>query len=152
MSNLLGDYQCQFSVEERKQLVAQMIQETRKAKKLTQKEVADAIGVKLPTYSTYETGRSEPPVEILVRLSFLFGVSLDLLTQKERLYKDTKDLAEQLNTFKTEIAKAEEELARRGENNPELMLFIEGLKNMFSATEQMSQTEKARQQIDQIKK
>ena len=33
MENLLGDYQCQFSVEERKQLVAQMIQETRKAKK-----------------------------------------------------------------------------------------------------------------------
>lgn len=152
MNNSLGDYQCQFSVEERKQLVAQMIQETRKAKKLTQKEVADAIGVKLPTYSTYETGRSEPPVEILVRLSFLFGVSLDILTQKERLYKDTKDLAEQLNTFKTEIAKAEEELARRGDSNPELMLFIEGLKNMLSATEQMSQTEKARQQIDQIKK
>ena len=152
MENLLGDYQCQFSVEERKQLVAQIIQETRKAKKLTQKEVADAIGVKLPTYSTYETGRSEPPAEILVRLSFLFGISMDILTQKERLFKDTKDLAEQLNTFKTEIAKAEEELAKRGDSNPELMLFIEGLKNMLSATEQMSQTEKARQQIDQIKK
>lgn len=151
MNNLLGDYQCQFSVEERKQLVAQMIQETRKAKKLTQKEVADAIGVKLPTYSTYETGRSEPPVEILVRLSFLFGVSLDILTQKERLYKDTKDLAEQLNTFKTEIAKAKEELARRGDSNPELALFVAGLENMLSATEQISQTEKARQQIDQIK-
>lgn len=152
MENLLGDYECQFSIEERKQLVAQTIQETRKVKKMTQKQVADAIGVKLPTYSTYETGRSEPPVEILVRLSFLFGVSLDILTQKERLYKDSKDLAEQLNGFKVEIAKAEEELARRGENNPELMLFIEGLKNVLSATEQMSQTEKARQQIDQINK
>lgn len=152
MENLLGDYQCQFSVEERKQMVAQIIQETRKAKKLTQKEVADAIGVKLPTYSTYETGRSEPPIEILVRLSFLFGVSLDILTQKERLYKNSKELAEQLNTFKTEIAKAEEELARRGDSNPELMLFIEGLKNVLSATEQLSQNETARQQIDQIGK
>ena len=152
MENLLGDYQCQFSVEERKQLVAQMIQETRKAKKLTQKEVADAIGVKLPTYSTYETGRSEPPVEILVRLSYLFGVPLDVLTQKERLYKDTKDLAEQLDNCKAEIAKAKEELARRGDSNPELMMFIQGLENMLSATEQISQTEKARQQIDQIKK
>ena len=152
MSNLLGDYQCQFSVEERKQLVAQTIQELRKAKKLTQKEVADAIGVKLPTYSTYETGRSEPPVEILVRLSFLFGVSIDVLAQKERLYKDTKDLAEQLDNCKAEIAKAKEELARRGDSNPELMMFIQGLENMLSATEQISQTEKARQQIDQIKK
>lgn len=151
MNNLLGDYQCQFSIDERKQLVAQAIQEARKAKKLTQKEVADAIGVKLPTYSTYETGRSEPPVEILVRLSYLFGASLDMLTQKPRLYKDSKDLAEQLNTFKTEIAKAEEELAKRGDDNPELKMFIEGLKQMLSATEQLSQTEKARQQIDQIK-
>ncbi len=152
MDNLLGDYQCQFSIEERKQLVAQMIQELRKAKKMTQKEVADAIGVKLPTYSTYETGRSEPPVEILVRLSFLFGVSLDVLAQKERLYKDTKNLAEQLNNFKAEIAKAEEELAKRGDSNPELVLFIEGLKNMLSATEQLSQNENTRQQIDQFKK
>lgn len=152
MGNLLGDYQCQFSVEERKHLVAQMIQETRKAKKLTQKEVADAIGVKLPTYSTYETGRSEPPIEILVRLSFLFGVSLDILTEKERLYKDTKDLAEQLNTFKTEIAKAKEELARRGDTNPELALFVAGLENMFSATEQLSKNETVRQHIDQTKK
>ena len=151
MNNSLGDYQCQFSVEERKQLVAQMIQETRKAKKLTQKEVADAIGVKLPTYSTYETGRSEPPLEILVRLSFLFGVSLDILTQKQRLYKNTKDLAEQLNTFKTEIAKAKEELARRGDSNPELALFVAGLENMLSATEQLSQNETVRQQIDQNK-
>lgn len=152
MENLLGDYQCQFSVEERKQLVAQMIQETRKAKKLTQKEVADAIGVKLPTYSTYETGRSEPPVEILVRLSFLFGVSLDILVQKERLYKDTKDLEEQLNTFKSEIAKAKAELARRGDTNPELALFVAGLENMLSVTEQMSKSEKFRQQIDQTNK
>ena len=152
MSNLLGDYQCQFSIEERKNLVAQTIQELRKAKKLTQKEVADVIGVKLPTYSTYETGRSEPPVEILVRLSYLFNVSLDILTQKPRLYKDTKDLEEQLNTFKSEIAKAKEELARRGDTNPELALFVAGLENMLSATEQMSHNEKARQQIDQIKK
>ena len=152
MENLLGDYECQFSIEERKQLVAQTIQETRKAKKMTQKEVADAIGVKLPTYSTYETGRSEPPIEILVRLSFLFGVSLDVLTQKERLYKDTKDLEEQLNTFKNEIAKAKEELARRGDSNPELALFVAGLESMLSATEQMSHNEKFRQQVDQIKK
>ena len=152
MENLLGEYQCLFSVEERKQLVAQMIQETRKAKKLTQKEVADAIGVKLPTYSTYETGRSEPPIEILVRLSYLFNVSVDTLIQKQRQFKDTKDLEEKLNTFKSEIAKAKEELARRGNTNPELALFIAGLESMVSATEQMSQTEKARQQIDQTKK
>jgi len=40
MSNLLGDYECQFSVEERKQIVAKTIQDFRKGKKLTQKAKA----------------------------------------------------------------------------------------------------------------
>ena len=149
MKNLLDDYQCQFSVDERKQMVAQIIQEARKAKKLTQKEVADAIGVKLPTYSTYETGRSEPPVEILVRLSYLFGMSMDLLTQRERTYRNTQDLTEQINSYRAEIAKAEEELAKREDVNPGTMAFIEGLKQMLLATEQMSQNEAIRRQLDQ---
>lgn len=149
MKNSLGDYKCQFSIEERKQMVAQVIQEARKAKNLTQKEVADAIGVKLPTYSTYETGRSEPPIEILVRLSYLFGLSMDLLTQKERTYKDTHELTELISNYKAEIAKAEELLAKSGEDNPTAKAFIEGLKQMLFATEQMSQNETIRQQINQ---
>lgn len=151
MKSLLGEYQCQFSIDERKQMVAQVIQEARKAKNLTQKEVADAIGVKLPTYSTYETGRSEPPVEILVRLCYLFGLSMDVLTQKERTYKDTQELTEQIKQYKAEIAKAEKALDESGEDNPTARAFIEGLKQMLFATEQMSQNEKIRQQIDQIK-
>lgn len=149
MKNLLDDYECQFSIDERKQMVAEIIQEARKAKKLTQKEVADAIGVKLPTYSTYETGRSEPPIEILVRLSYLFGLSMDVLTQRERTYKNTRELAEQVNQFKDEITKAEKVLAESGEDNPTASAFVEGLKQMLFAVEHLSQNEKLRQQIDQ---
>ena len=152
MKSPLGDYQCQFSVDERKQMVAQVIQEARKAKNLTQKDVAEAVGVKLPTYSTYETGRSEPPVEILVRLSYLFGLSMDVLTQRERTYKNSAELTEQIGQYKADITKAEEVLKQRGEIDPATQKFLEGLKYILSATEQVSQNEQVRQQIDQINK
>ena len=152
MKSPLGDYQCQFSVDERKQMVAQVIQEARKAKNLTQKEVAEAVGVKLPTYSTYETGRSEPPIEILVRLSYLFGLSMDVLTQRERTYMNSAELTEQIGQYKADVTKVEEVLKQRGEIDPATQKFLEGLKYILSATEQVSQNEKVRQQIDQIKK
>lgn len=152
MSNLLGDYECQFSVEERKQIVAQTIQDFRKAKKLTQKDVAEAIGVKLPTYSTYETGRSEPPIEILVRLSYLFDVPIDALVQKERTYRNNQELTEQINAYKAEIAKAEEILAQQDGENPEARLFVEGLKKMLEAVEEASKSEQAIKRINQTNK
>ncbi len=149
MENLLGDYQCQFSVEERKQLVAQTIQDFRKDKKLTQKDVAEAIGVKLPTYSTYETGRSEPPIEVLVRLSYLFDVPIDVLVQKERTYRNSQELTEQINAYKADIAKAEEILAQQEGENPEARLFVEGLKKMLEAVEEVSKNEQAVKRINQ---
>ncbi len=152
MSNLLGDYECQFSVEERKQIVAQTIQDFRKAKKLTQKNVAEAIGVKLPTYSTYETGRSEPPIEILVRLSYLFDMPIDVLVQKERTYRNNQELTEQINTYKADIAKAEEILAQQDGENPEARLFVEGLKKMLEAVEEASKSEQAIKRINQTNK
>lgn len=152
MTNLLGDYECQFSVEERKQIVAQTIQDFRKAKKLTQKDVAEAIGVKLPTYSTYETGRSEPPIEILVRLSYLFDVSIDVLVQKERTYRNNQELTEQINAYKAEIAKAEEILAQQEGKNPEAQMFVEGLKKMLEAVEEASKSEQAVKRINQTNK
>lgn len=152
MSNLLGDYECQFSVEERKQIVAQTIQDFRKAKKLTQKDVAEAIGVKLPTYSTYETGRSEPPIEILVRLSYLFDVPIDALVQKERTYRNNQELTEQINAYKADIAKAEEILAQQDGENPEARLFVEGLKKMLEAVEEASKSEQAVKRINQTNK
>lgn len=150
MNKLLGDYACQFSIEERKQIVAQTIQELRKAKKLTQKDVAEAIGVKLPTYSTYETGRSEPPIEILVRLSYLFNVPIDVLVQKERTYRTSKELTDQINAYKAEITKVEEILAQKEGTNPEAQLFVEGLKKMLEAVEEASKNEQAVKQINQF--
>lgn len=45
----------------------------------TQEYVADKIGVARPTYTAYEVGSKQPPLETINKLADLFGVSTDYL-------------------------------------------------------------------------
>ncbi len=47
----------------------------RKIRSLTQKELADALGISDKTYSKWETGENEPDVETLCRLAAFYGES-----------------------------------------------------------------------------
>lgn len=67
------------STEERKQLFGEQITSLRKKVGLTQKEVCEIIGVTPQTYSGYEKGKYEPTMETLVRLSLLYGVTINHL-------------------------------------------------------------------------
>jgi|LSQX01.2.fsa_nt_gb transcriptional regulator with XRE-family HTH domain len=51
----------------------------RKARNLTQQEVADAISVERVTYARYENGSRTPPVDNVIRLARFFNVTTDYL-------------------------------------------------------------------------
>lgn len=51
----------------------------RKSKNLTQKEIAEAIGISVLGYQRYEYGTREPAFHILISLADYFNVSLDYL-------------------------------------------------------------------------
>jgi len=51
----------------------------RAKKKATQQETADAVLLSRVRYSKYEDGRSEPPYEVLIRISKHYNLSIDLL-------------------------------------------------------------------------
>ncbi|MBE7061102.1 MAG: helix-turn-helix transcriptional regulator [Clostridiales bacterium] len=53
--------------------------EQRKMNKMTQRQVADALGIKQPSYIRYEKGVAQPSLESLVLLANLFDVSVDFL-------------------------------------------------------------------------
>ena len=55
------------------------IKDIRTRKGLTQAEVASALGVSSVVYSRYENGKREPSIDILLKLSKLYGVSVDCL-------------------------------------------------------------------------
>jgi transcriptional regulator with XRE-family HTH domain len=50
---------------------------------LTQKQLAEKIGVSSKTISAYETGRALPPLPILVRIAEITNVNLESLIKKE---------------------------------------------------------------------
>ena len=49
---------------------------------LTQRAAAEKIGVTYRTYQNYEAGASMPSGTVLAKLAALFGVSMDMLTDK----------------------------------------------------------------------
>ena len=51
----------------------------REARGLTQLQVANRIGISKAMISAYETASKAPSIEVLIRLSRLFGVSVDYL-------------------------------------------------------------------------
>ena len=54
----------------------------------TQKEIADVLHIRQNTYSQYENGQRQIPIELLIRLANFYGVStdyiLELTSVKER--------------------------------------------------------------------
>lgn len=51
----------------------------REARHLTQLQVANRIGVSKAMISAYETSSKAPSIEVLIKLSRLFGVTVDYL-------------------------------------------------------------------------
>ena len=72
------------------------LKQLREAKKLTQTQVANYVGVSRSVISAYENDMRYPSYEILIRLSTLFGVSTDyLLGIEDRRYLDISELSDQ---------------------------------------------------------
>ena len=53
--------------------------EQRKLNDMTQREVAEYLGISQPSYIRYEKGFAEPSLTNLVKLADLFAVSVDYL-------------------------------------------------------------------------
>lgn len=57
----------------------QRIKELRKQQKISQKSLADKLGVSISTVSGYENGQRTPPVETVKKMAAIFHVSVDYL-------------------------------------------------------------------------
>ena len=64
-------------------MIFRRIRELREDRDLTQTALADYLGVRQTTYSKYELGRIEVPVEVLIKLADYYQVSLDDLVGRE---------------------------------------------------------------------
>ena len=55
------------------------LREVRKSKGLTQKEVADSLLISKDSLSRYERGEQDPRLDVAIRLSKYYEVSMELL-------------------------------------------------------------------------
>ena len=55
------------------------IRDLREDNDLTQKQVAEYLKIKQNTYSQYETGNRQIPIDVLVALATLYQTSIDYL-------------------------------------------------------------------------
>lgn len=67
------------------------LKELRKQKHISQTKLANALNIKQTTISSYEKGKTQPPIEVLIDMANYFNVSLDYLL--ERQYENKIDLA-----------------------------------------------------------
>ena len=65
----------------------------RKEKGLTQKDVADHLGISRQAYANYECGNREPDIGTLKMLSEYFGVSIDFILSNSEYLKEEKPTA-----------------------------------------------------------
>ena len=63
----------------------------RAQKKLSQQQLANELMITRGRYAKYEDGKSEPPLEILQRISRFFKVSIDLMIS-DRLQQEKDNL------------------------------------------------------------
>ncbi len=64
--------------------IKERLKRLRKENGVSQKEVADYIGVSVSAYSNYEQGIREPLLDVLLKLSDFFDTTCDYLLGKEK--------------------------------------------------------------------
>ncbi len=133
VSNPFDPYELQIAIPDRKKLIATMLVELRKLHHYNQKEVAELIGISVQAYNGYEKARSEPPVELLVRLSFLYDVSMDIITQRNVFFLDNEGAQQVLEKQKAELEKLRERLAADGDNSPAMKDFTDQMQSLVDA-------------------
>ena len=136
MYEKLKTYNNLYSVDERKQLIRESLQNFRLSKGLKQKEVAELIGINYQTYCNYEGGRCEPPTEYLVRLSKLYEVPVDILIQSDNMSKDLNSQQKLLDIYRKQIDDLKKQMEESpSETNYALNAIVNQIEKLISAIE-----------------
>lgn len=63
-------------------MIVNRVKELRTAAGMTQKTLADQLGVTVPTVSKWELGQRTPELEKIFRMTLIFGVGIDQIVQR----------------------------------------------------------------------
>lgn len=60
-------------------------------------------------YNGYENGRNELPIEVLVRISFLYNTPMDILVQRDRMHKNNESAMITVTKLEDELLQVKEQ-------------------------------------------
>ena len=81
------------------------IKDLREDRDLRQVDVAEAIGIDQRSLSNYETGKTNPDSETVIKLAHFFGVTCDyLLGVSDSILMDNKAVVKELEQIKEKLA------------------------------------------------
>lgn len=63
-------------------MIVNRVKELRTAAGMTQKALADQLGVTVPTVSKWELGQRTPELERVFRMAMIFGVPIEEIVQR----------------------------------------------------------------------
>lgn len=102
--------------------IGKFLKELRKEQNLTQEQLGEKVGVTNKTVSRWETGTYMPPIECLVILSELYGVSINEIIAGQRLSQ--VEFAEAAEENLSEALQMSEQVFRQTEKRLSLLLLI----------------------------
>lgn len=76
-------------------VIGENIRTHRKKSKLSQKQLATAMGISTTTLSSYETGKTIPNSAFIEKLSFFFQTSTDMLLDIKEENKEASYITQQ---------------------------------------------------------
>lgn len=94
--------------------MGKFLKELRREQNMTQEALGERIGVTNKTVSRWETGAYVPPVDCLMLMSDIYGVTINEMVAGQRL--DEKDYAETADENLTELLKESEAQKDKFEN------------------------------------
>lgn len=102
--------------------MGQFLKELRKEQNMTQEALGERIGVTNKTVSRWETGAYVPPVECLMLMSDIYGVTINEMVAGQRLTE--KEYAETADENLTTLLKENEDRKDRSEELTIGIMFL----------------------------
>lgn len=137
-------------------MINQRLRAARKAKKLTQEQLAKLLQTTKGTISNYENGYSTPSNEMLALLSEKLDVTSDYLlgrtSNSQPLSKEERDIAKRLESFRAEIENSDG-LAFDGEpmSDEAKESLIESMEHIFRQTQRINKKYTSKKYMDDVK-
>ncbi|MGM9613608.1 MAG: helix-turn-helix domain-containing protein [Butyricicoccus sp.] len=90
-------------------MLGERIRRLRTGARMKQSDLAQRLGVSTSAVGMYEQGRREPPYHVLLKLSELFGVSVDWLLAREEnaVSARSDDFSDMLSAFHQQLRQQE---------------------------------------------